>query len=100
MPRRKALAKKLNAEFAKAVAQDYTQEEAYGRLVNLFSYKLLHGFTYAKKPSPFKSGRCIAAPPDTDGSIHTNLLDWENLSNSPVIYVKNCLLYTSPSPRD
>ena len=87
--RRQALVNKMNSEYSKALCQDYSQEEAYKRFVNKFSYRLLDGFTYEKNPTPFRSDRCAIPPPETEGSVTgTNLLDLETQSNSEVILLK------------
>ena len=64
--------------YGKDIDDDFSQEEAYGRLVNNMSYRLLDGFTYEKKPRSFRTARGARPPPDT------NLLDWEITSNTPV----------------
>ena len=81
---RQALVQKLNTEYAKAVADNYSQADAYEQLVYNLSYRLLDGFTYEKKPRPIRTGRGAKAPPEIDGSV-MNLLDWEIQTNSPVI---------------
>ena len=74
----------MNGEFAKAIAQDMTQENAYRKIVGEHSYRLLDCFTYEKKPAPFRSNRVLHAPPESEGSARTNLLDWETFSYSSV----------------
>ena len=74
--------------YSKCIAQDYTQEDAYSRAVEEFSYRLLDRFTYEKNPMSFRSDRCTSPPPETEGSMATtNLLDYELHSNSPVIII-------------
>ena len=74
---------KLNEAFARDIADNFTQEETYGRLVHNHSYRLLDRFTYEKKP--ISLGRCPKLPVPTAGAAPVNLLDWEITSNSPVI---------------
>ena len=86
---RQALLDKVNTKYASLIAEEYSQEQAYVKMVSELSYRLLHGFTYEKKPRPFRSNRCAMVPPETDGSTTgslMNLLDWEVQSNSPVFY--------------